>query len=214
MKPHHLHRVTPLAIAAVFVLCACAGQQAISKPLHEEVKLDENVKLVSMTETPMPVMRPMPLPDRIPNVKGAENPVQERADVVRMGHLSCVPFARMWSGIKLAGNAYTWWAHAKGHYERSSDPEIGAVMVFSRTRHLRSGHVAVVRRVINSREIRVDHANWGNGGKIYLNARIIDVSAKNDWSRVRVWNTPLNTMGSRVYSISGFILPHDTEANS
>jgi len=208
MKPHHIHRTTPLVFVAAILLCACAGQQAESRPLHEDVKL------VSQADTPMPVMRPVTLPTEIPGVEGAKKPVQEKAEVVRMGHLSCVPFARMWSGIKLAGNAYTWWAHAKGHYERSADPEIGAVMVFSRTRHLRYGHVAVVRRVINSREIRVDHANWGNGGKIYLNARIIDVSAKNDWSRVRVWNTPLNTMGSRVYAISGFILPQDPSASS
>lgn len=208
MKLHFLHRTMPLALATAFLLCACSGPQVM------QLTPARDVNLVAMNEVPVPVMRAVSLPDSIPGVKGTKKPVQERADVVRMGHLSCVPFARMWSGVQLRGNAYTWWAHAKGHYTRTHKPEIGAVIVFSRTRRLRLGHVAVVRRVINSREIRVDHSNWGNRGRIYLNARIIDVSAKNDWSRVKVWNTPLHTMGSRTYKVSGFILPHDPTATT
>ena len=31
------------------------------------------------------------------------------------------------------------------------------------------GHVAVVRRLVSPREIRVDHANWLDDGSIYVN---------------------------------------------
>ena len=34
---------------------------------------------------------------------------------------------------------------------------------------------------------------------------VLDVSADNDWSQVRVWNVSTNSFGSRVYPISGFI---------
>ena len=37
-------------------------------------------------------------------------------------------------------------------------------------------HVAVVRRLVTPREIRVDHANWLNDGAIYVNDPVVDVS--------------------------------------
>jgi hypothetical protein len=69
------------------------------------------------------------------------------------------------------------------------------------------GHLAIVRALVNSREIRVDHANWLNDGAVYLNDPVVDVSQDNDWSRVRVWNIPNNAWGSRVYPVQGFIGP-------
>jgi len=119
--------------------------------------------------------------------------------------LYCVQFAREISGIDLRGNAATWWARARGLYARMTEPAPGAVMVFARTRRLRAGHVAVVKQVISQREVRVDHANWGNDGKIYLDAPVIDVSRDNDWSLVRVWNVKLRQFGTHVYRLSGFI---------
>jgi hypothetical protein len=59
--------------------------------------------------------------------------------------------------------------------------------------------------VITSREVLVDHANWGRDGRIYLNAPVVDVSPNNDWSIVKVWNTKANTMGTTAYSLKGFI---------
>ena len=119
--------------------------------------------------------------------------------------LSCVPFARALSGIDIRGNAKTWWTKAKGLYAKLTTPKAGAVMVFAGTKHLRLGHVAVVKEIVSAREVRVDHANWGNDGKIYLNSPVIDVSARNDWSEVRVWNTRLGVLGSHTYRLSGFI---------
>jgi hypothetical protein len=66
--------------------------------------------------------------------------------------------------------------------------------------------VAVVRKVISDREIVVDHANWLNGGEISLESPVMDVSEDNDWSRVRVWYTPGDHYGGRVYEVQGFIL--------
>jgi surface antigen len=119
--------------------------------------------------------------------------------------LSCVPFARALSGIDIQGNAATWWAKAKGIYARLTQPKAGAVMVFASTSHMRAGHVAVVKDVVSSREVRVDHANWGRDGKVYLNAPVVDVSRNNDWSEVRVWNTELGVLGTHIYKLSGFV---------
>lgn len=141
--------------------------------------------------------------------------VLDKAKLMRVSkRLNCVQFTRMQSGIQVAGNAGTWWDHAKGKYDRADTPVAGAVMVFSSTRKMRSGHVAVVRRVVSNREIRIDHANWTNDGQIHLNASVIDVSPNNDWSQVRVWNTRGNNMGTRVYPIKGFVLPTTARAAS
>jgi hypothetical protein len=120
-------------------------------------------------------------------------------------HIYCVEFARIRSGIEIFGDARTWWDHAKGQYARGADPLPGAVMVFAPIRKMRLGHVAVVKRIVSSREVIVDHANWRRDGNIYLNAPVIDVSANNDWSKVRVFDARGGRMGSNVYPIKGFV---------
>jgi N-acetyl-anhydromuramyl-L-alanine amidase AmpD len=82
-------------------------------------------------------------------------------------------------------------------------------LVLKRTDHLRYGHVAVVSRVLNSREILVDHANWLNRGRIHKDLAVRDVSPNNDWSVVRVWYAPGNKLGSRRYPAYGFIHPRE-----
>jgi hypothetical protein len=120
---------------------------------------------------------------------------------------SCVPYARERSGIVLFGDAYTWWDQARGRYGRDSEPRTGAVMVLGGYGGPKRGHVAVVRTVVSAREIRVDHANWLNDGKLYLNTPVIDVSEDNDWSEVRVWNTRTGQLGVTTYRVQGFIAP-------
>jgi len=117
----------------------------------------------------------------------------------------CVEFARLASGIALFGDAKTWWDQASKAYAQLANPAAGAVMVFSGRKTMRSGHVAVVKRLVSPREVLVDHANWGRDGRIYLNAPVIDVSPNNDWSQVKVWNVKANTMGTTAYSLKGFI---------
>ncbi len=118
--------------------------------------------------------------------------------------LQCVPFAREHSGIALVGNAVTWWAKAAGTYERGSRPEVGAVLNFRATGRMRLGHVAVVSRVVDSRNVQIDHANWSSRGAISRNINVVDVSPNNDWSAVRVALAQGNDYGS-VYPTYGFI---------
>ncbi len=59
---------------------------------------------------------------------------------------------------------------------------------------------------MSPREIRVEQANWMNKGEIDHDTPVLDVSKKNDWSRVRVWDVPSGQFGTRIYAISGFIL--------
>jgi hypothetical protein len=124
--------------------------------------------------------------------------------------LQCVAYARSQSGIAIWGDAGTWWDRAAGRYQRSRAPERGAVMVL---RGGSAGHVAVVRRVVDDRQIVVDHANWLNRGEISLDSPVMDVSEDNDWSRVRVWYTPGRHYGGRVYPVQGFILPAEPGQN-
>lgn len=119
--------------------------------------------------------------------------------------LQCVPYARMVSGIQIFGNAHTWWQRASGKYLRSQLPKVGSVLVIRGNRKSRHGHVAVVTRVLNKREIVVDHANWLNKERIHIGTPVIDVSAKNDWSAVRVWYTPGDRYGANIYPVRGFI---------
>jgi CHAP domain len=120
--------------------------------------------------------------------------------------LQCVPYARWKSGVTIWGDAWHWWEKASGKFGRSSEPERGSVLVLKGFEENGRGHVAVVRKIINSREIVVDHANWLNGGEINLDSPVMDVSDDNDWSRVRVWYTPGDHYGGRVYDVQGFIL--------
>ena len=126
------------------------------------------------------------------------------------GPWSCVPYARMRSGIALRGDAWTWWDAAAGRYERGHAPRSGSVLVLSRTSRLPQGHLAVVSRVVSAREVRVDHANWGSGtakGREARNQPVMDVSPANDWSLVRVWLSRINDWGASNYASLGFIHP-------
>ena len=121
--------------------------------------------------------------------------------------LQCAPFAREQSGIEIYGNANTWWGQAAGRYPRSNSPAPGSVLVMGGYNDARRGHVAVVRQVVSSRIILVDHANWLNRGEISTNVPVTDVSPNNDWSEVRVWYIPARQWGARIYRANGFIHP-------
>jgi surface antigen len=120
--------------------------------------------------------------------------------------LQCVTFARAASGIELKGNAVNWWDAAAGVYARGSEPESGAVLNFRANGRMRLGHVAVVQRVVNNREIEIDQANWAWSGKsnISRGVSVIDVSERNDWTAVRVSLGHGEEYGS-IYGTYGFI---------
>ena len=127
--------------------------------------------------------------------------------------LFCVEYARMRSGLAVFGDAKHWWERAKNLYARLPQPVEDAVMVFSGSKRLRRGHVAVVTDIVNPRQIIIDQANWQNKGEIDHATPVLDVSAANDWSLVRVWNMRSGTFGTHVYAISGFIAKGLTTAS-
>jgi hypothetical protein len=137
----------------------------------------------------------------------AANPVHSAPPTVERWakYISCVPYARLRSGLQIFGDAKYWWGKAADLYQRMTRPAADAVMVFAGSKRIRRGHVAVVTAIVSPREIKVDHANWQNHGEIDLNMPVLDVSKNNDWSRVRVWDPKTGGYGARVYAISGFI---------
>lgn len=136
-----------------------------------------------------------------PQVAAREKPSVEHP----LRRLFCVEYARMRTGMAVFGDARQWWEHARNLYARLSRPAEEAVMVFAGSRRLRRGHVAVVTEIVGPREIIVDQANWQNRGEIDHATPVLDVSARNDWSLVRVWDIPSGHYGARTYAISGFI---------
>lgn len=124
-------------------------------------------------------------------------------------YLQCVPYAREVSGIQIYGDAHTWWGQAEGRYTRGNQPRVGAVMAFQPHRNMRLGHVAAVSRIIDSRNILLRHANWspinGRRGQVEDNVRAVDVSPNNDWSQVRVWYDPIQSLGKTAWPVHGFI---------
>lgn len=117
----------------------------------------------------------------------------------------CAPYAREISGVNLFGNANTWWGQAAGRYERGKAPKRGAVLAFASTRRMRLGHVATVSKVLNDREVLLNHANWSRRGGVEHDVRAIDVSAAGDWSEVKVWYGPQGGLGTSAYPTQGFI---------
>jgi surface antigen len=122
--------------------------------------------------------------------------------------VSCVPYARDVSGIQIYGDAYTWWNKAYPRYTYGSMPQLGAVLVLEKTNRLRYGHLAVVKKIINQRQIDVTHSNWGSDREhrriIYESMRAEDISPNNSWTSVRFWNKDANVFGFP-YAAKGFI---------
>lgn len=120
--------------------------------------------------------------------------------------LACVPFARALSGVRLRGDAPAWWDAAAGRYRRARIPTDGSVLVFRATPRLPEGHLAVVTEVLGPRRILIADANWVPR-RVTRDQPVVDVSATNDWSLVRVYWPPARQMGIIVYPVAGFIRP-------
>jgi surface antigen len=123
--------------------------------------------------------------------------------------ISCVPYVKMVTGMNISGDGKMWWDNASGRYLRSIEPEPGSVMAFAASPGMSRGHVAVVRSVLNSRLITIDHANWGGpgirSGSVMLGVQVSDVSENNDWSQVRVQTGHSAGNFGRIYAANGFI---------
>jgi len=118
----------------------------------------------------------------------------------------CVRAVRSMSDFSIQGDAWTWWQHSEGVYEHDRHPAQGSVLVFKKTGRLGRGHVSLVSAVVDKRTIEVDHT-WDRSSKIRHGMTVVDVSPNNDWSEVRVWNDPADTLGTSVYPTYGFVLP-------
>ena len=122
--------------------------------------------------------------------------------------LQCVAFARAVTNIALSGNAANWWDNAAGVYNRGQRPVPNSVLAFTANGRMPLGHVAVVSRIVNGREIEIDHANWAGAGAhvggVARGVAVVDVSERNDWTAVRVTVGQTGDFGS-VYPTYGFI---------
>ena len=123
--------------------------------------------------------------------------------------IQCAPYARQVSGIQLFGAARDWWGQARGRYSTGNQPRVGAVMAFPAQRSMSGGHVAMVSRILDSRRVLLDHANWspinGRRGQVERGVLAIDVSSAGDWSQVKVWYAPIGDVGTTEWTVSGFI---------
>lgn len=172
----------PLLLAALSLTTACANVDSHSKSTSNHVEPAQGID---------------------PTLK-AQAIGEVKAKRAKGQRVWCVPFARTASGVEIKGNAGTWWNSAAGVYARGDDPVPGSVMAFASTKKNPMGHVAVVSEVVSDREIRIDHANWERN-KLSLGMVVVDVSAKGDWSSVKLESQP-GTLG-RAYPINGFIYP-------
>jgi hypothetical protein len=130
------------------------------------------------------------------------------AHFVSAPYSQCVPYARQRSGFDIYGDASLWWKEAGDEgYPRSLRPAIGAVMVLQVGAEGGRGHLAYVTQILSSRQIIVDHANWHGHGEVAVNVPVVDVSANNDWSAVKVLWVETGQMGAHAYPVEGFVLP-------
>lgn len=132
-----------------------------------------------------------------------------------VARIPCVQFVRATTDFRVSGNAHLWWSHAAGVHARGSVPEVGSVLSFKSIKAMPMGHVAVVSRVVSSREIRIDHSNWVHRG-VLRGAEVVDVSPRNDWTAVRVSLKPGAAAYGSIYPTNGFIYarPHGSDVET
>lgn len=118
---------------------------------------------------------------------------------------NCALYVRGETGVALYGAAGGWWNQAEGRYARGHLPVVGAILVFQRTGHMRSGHVALVTKIVGAHEILVDHANWYHG-RVTRGMSVIDTSPNHDWTTVAVMELHAGKHG-RDNPTFGFIYP-------
>ncbi|HKY17804.1 MAG TPA: CHAP domain-containing protein [Rhizomicrobium sp.] len=211
LKHHCLHLAAAATIVAqLLVMPAQAAPNRPAAELGQDVAsyLGFGPDQVNNPTDPQQILAPAtlelsPLPLEIhpPSLPARPKPRVE----IPLRKLFCVEYARMRSGLAVFGDAKHWWKKARNLYTRLSHPVEDAVMVFSGSKRLKRGHVAVVTHIVSPRQIIVDQANWQNKGEIDHATPVLDVSRNNDWSLVRVWHIPSGSFGSRVYPVSGFI---------
>ena len=183
------------------------GGAAYRPPAYQRVSLPQPTPTLRAAQSGKPRAGVGAPTSKSGNIKSAKLRVAGTPIHQSWGGISCVPFARAATGLDVKGNAHAWWDSSAGTYERGQRPEAGSVLNFRSTARMRLGHVAVVARVVDSRTIEIDHANWagpgGGKGRVSRGVPVIDVSEANDWSAVQV-SLGGGGFGS-VYPTYGFI---------
>jgi len=119
-----------------------------------------------------------------------------------------VAYVKSVTGMAIPGQAWSWWDGSNGRYPRGHSPVPSAVLVFRQQQNLPAGHLAIVTKVLSSREVRISHADWASTwatrGRITGNVPVLDVSRANDWTKVRLWYANSGTV-DQVYGTYGFV---------
>ncbi len=133
------------------------------------------------------------------------------------GVLQCVTYVARLIGISHYGDGKTWWTDTRfttSGYAKNSTPSVGSIIVFDGWGYTDAngefhgniyGHVGIVRQIVNSSEILIDHANWDKKGTIYTGVGVR--KANGSWSSVNVKATPSSAYGSSAYPVLGFLVP-------
>lgn len=191
-----------LALAAIVAACGSSNSERITAANSHKTRPTGPGPMAGVPHTP---------PRHVAMSSNHSGTIRPRI-VTPAKRGQCVPYARELSGIPIRGDAWTWWRQAAGKYRRSARPTVGSVLVLRRTSRNRYGHLAVVTRIVNDREVIVSHQNWLNKGRIHIDTPVRDVSRRNDWSAVRIWYTPGNVLGRSTYAAHGFIHPPQQQA--
>lgn len=110
----------------------------------------------------------------------------------------------------MTGNAKTWWTQTDKVTQQQT-PSVGSVLVFPGP-NVAYGHVAYVTKLVSSKEILVNHANWNRDtgkadGTIWTNVRVQDVSEKGNWTKVKIEYGNKGAFGSTPFATYGFVVP-------
>jgi hypothetical protein len=193
------------AFASAALLVALGGVPALANEgtanARQTVKQQREARPDAARPTTQPARPPAPKPQRESRAPAPRQPA--------FAAISCVPYARLATGMGISGDGRMWWYNAASLYARGQRPEPGSVLAFPGSGAMSRGHVAVVERIVDSREIHIHHANWGGPGlrrgQVMRGVRVIDVSDSNDWTAVRVQVGHDRTNFGRTYRTYGFI---------
>lgn len=125
----------------------------------------------------------------------------------------CTDYVASEFGIGVYGDAWEWWNDSRftsTGYTKSSIPAVGSIIVFNNWQKNPAGHVGIVREIVSSSEIRIDHSNWHWDGNVQKGVGVKQASGS--WTQVLVKYNPDDTnYGGTAYPVQGFlILPMST----
>lgn len=208
-RPARLRRVLCAALLAIALPCLAQAEPA-ARPAHpggDVASVPAANRATAASQARKKPAGEAQSRNRSPQKRQAASTATARqAAQAPQRRIQCVQYVVANSEFRVRGNARDWWHNARDVHARGNTPEPGSVLSFRSVKSMPLGHVAIVSRVVSSREILIDHANWTRGA-ISRSHSVIDVSPRNDWTAVRVAVKPgadVTTHG-KVYPTDGFI---------